>query len=222
MMEKRQGFVLKEFLFFWNLILAVFSFMGAVNFFQNARILLHQGPGLQKALCIYKYSPDGGACFWLSAFAVSKIYEFGDTAFIVLRKKPLMFLHYWHHVTVLVVTWLFTVHEKTHSIILFPAFVNYAIHTVMYSYFSLSAVGIRFPSFIPMLITATQIIQMFLINAAYIIGYTSCDDIPLHVVLIGGVIVTSYAVLFAMYFCKRYIFTNKKLPLPADDDRKEK
>lgn len=38
-------------------------------------------------------------------FNVSKVFEFVDTIFIVLRKKPLMFLHYYHHV----VTMLFCV-----------------------------------------------------------------------------------------------------------------
>lgn len=30
--------------------------------------------------------------------------ELGDTLFIVLRKRPLIFLHYYHHVAVLIYT----------------------------------------------------------------------------------------------------------------------
>lgn len=30
---------------------------------------------------------------WISLFALSKAFEFFDTAFIILRKKPLIFLH---------------------------------------------------------------------------------------------------------------------------------
>ena len=38
-------------------------------------------------------------------FIYSKVPELVDTAFVVLRKKPLIFLHWYHHVTVLLYCW---------------------------------------------------------------------------------------------------------------------
>jgi hypothetical protein len=43
---------------------------------------------------------------WLFFFNVSKLFEFVDTVFIVLRKRPLMFLHYYHHIVTLGFCWV--------------------------------------------------------------------------------------------------------------------
>jgi hypothetical protein len=39
----------------------------------------------------------------MSFFTVSKVFELWDTFFIVVRKRPLILLHWYHHVTVLCV-----------------------------------------------------------------------------------------------------------------------
>ncbi len=69
--------------------------------------------------------------FWTWMFILSKVPELGDTVFIVLRKQKLIFLHWYHHVTVLLYTWYS-----------FAGFVapgrwfitmNYMVHSIMYS-----------------------------------------------------------------------------------------
>ncbi|VDL66713.1 unnamed protein product [Nippostrongylus brasiliensis] len=49
--------------------------------------------------------PTGPASFWACMFAFSKIAELGDTVFLVLRKRPVIFLHWYHHAVVLVYCW---------------------------------------------------------------------------------------------------------------------
>ena len=48
---------------------------------------------------------NGPTGLWVMLFIFSKIPELIDTAFIVLRKKPLIFLHWYHHITVLLFCW---------------------------------------------------------------------------------------------------------------------
>ena len=43
--------------------------------------------------------------FWSYLFALSKYYELADTLFLILKRKPVIFLHWYHHTTVLLFTW---------------------------------------------------------------------------------------------------------------------
>ena len=78
-----------------------------------------------------------------------QIPELFDTVFIILKKKPLIFLHWYHHVTVLLYCWNSYVTESGAGI--YFAAMNYAVHAVMYTYYFLQAVrvlpryGRRFP-----------------------------------------------------------------------------
>ncbi|CAN0512742.1 unnamed protein product [Discosporangium mesarthrocarpum] len=55
-----------------------------------------------------------------------QIPELGDTFFIVLRKKPLIFLHWYHHVTVLLYCWHSYYEQTTYG--LYFICMNYTVH----------------------------------------------------------------------------------------------
>ena len=42
---------------------------------------------------------------WVILMTLSKLVELGDTIFIVLRKQPLVFLHWYHHISTLIYCW---------------------------------------------------------------------------------------------------------------------
>jgi elongation of very long chain fatty acids protein 6 len=89
---------------------------------------------LDDVLCT---SPDvrygDGACgLWVQLFCLSKIPELFDTAFIVARKKRLMFLHWYHHVTVLLFCWHSYATEASTGI--FFVAMNYSVHAIMFGY----------------------------------------------------------------------------------------
>ena len=105
-MADREPFELKWSLAAWNLLLAVFSFIGMVRVVPQILLNVHEF-GIEYTMCS---RPDvqygmGASGVWTTLFILSKPFELIDTAFIVLRKKPLIFLHWYHHVTVMIFCW---------------------------------------------------------------------------------------------------------------------
>lgn len=78
---------------------------------------------------------------------MSKIVEFGDTFFIVMRKSPLPFLHWYHHVTVCVYTWYCVVPQPIALCAWFGS-MNFTVHAFMYTYYAFRASGYKIHSLI--------------------------------------------------------------------------
>lgn len=79
------------------------------------------------------------AVWW---YYFSKLLEFCDTVFFILRKKDkqFTFLHVYHHSTMFSLCWIGIKWVPSGSTFL-PAMVNSFIHVLMYSYYALSALG---------------------------------------------------------------------------------
>jgi len=77
---------------------------------------------------------------WLYFF--SKLIEFCDTAFFVVRKKnnQISFLHTYHHVSMFILQWIL-VKWVPGGVSYFGPLLNCFIHALMYTYYMLSAVG---------------------------------------------------------------------------------
>ena len=85
------------------------------------------------------------------------ISELFDTFFIVIHKKPLIFLHWYHHITVLLYCWHSYVTKSPPGI--FFVVMNYSVHASMYFYYFLMATKMRPKWLNPMIITTFQISQ---------------------------------------------------------------
>lgn len=174
----------------------------------------------EETVCESVYSAyGGGACgFAVQLFILSKIPELIDTVFIVLRKKPLIFLHWYHHVTVLLFCWNAYVTKASNG--LYFASMNFTVHAIMYLYFCLQCkrlVPKWFPSW---LITVLQIAQMIVgtivVGASwYFYTYGGQKYAPgeCHVqisnLIAGGLMYGSYLYLFLEFAVKRFIFGMK-------------
>ncbi|CAG2066713.1 unnamed protein product, partial [Timema podura] len=79
------------------------------------------------------------AVWW---YYFSKLIEFCDTFFFILRKKSnqLTFLHVYHHSTMFSLWWIGIKWVPSGSTFL-PAMANSFIHVLMYTYYGLSALG---------------------------------------------------------------------------------
>ena len=152
-MDRQDRFGLSSALAFWSGMLAVFSVMGTVRMWPE---LLHvlKFQGVYKSTCYCDYMEHSVTSFWTGLFILSKIIELGDTVFIVLRKQPLIFLHWYHHITVLIYSW-YSFAQQTGNGRWFIC-MNYAVHAVMYSYYALRALKFKVPNQVRIVIRSEE------------------------------------------------------------------
>ena len=153
-------------------------------------------------------------------FTFSKIPELIDTVFIVLRKKPLIFLHWYHHVTVLLFCW--NAYATMAGTGLYFVAMNYSVHALMYGYYCLQALGVCPKSFPAILITFSQISQMFVGTGVCIsTWYYKLNDHPCHNdmsnLIAGGLMYGSYLYLFCDFAVRRYANKGKGCKSVATD-----
>ena len=215
-MKRNEPFKLTGTLAAWNFLLSMFSFYGASRTVPHLfyRILTHP---IEDTVCETAYLAYGhGVCgFATYLFILSKIPELFDTVFIVLRKKPLIFLHWYHHVTVLLYCWNAYVTQSSAG--LWFIAMNYSVHAVMYLYYALQILRVL-PSWFPSwIITTMQILQMVVgtvIVCASLFYYFfgsgggryapgECHNEVSNLV-VGGLIYASYLYLFVDFAVKRY------------------
>ena len=93
---------------------------------------------------------------WAAWLGLSKLAELGDTLFLVLRKRPLRFIHVYHHCLTLVTSW-YLAGQWAQTGRLFST-MNFLIHSIMYSYYAFQALRwIRLPKALSMTITFLQV-----------------------------------------------------------------
>jgi len=207
-MKDRPRFVLRNYLFVWSSILAIFSIIGT---YRTCIILIrmYNYGGIKSVVC-NSYNYTGPITqFWAIVFVLSKFVEFGDTIFIVLRKQKLIFLHWYHHVTVMLYGWLNYRDFFAGGLVFMP--MNFFVHAFMYTYYAIRAYGIKLPKYINILITTLQIAQMFVGCFTICAIYSWQDPVHCHTsqhhLTTGFLMYGSYLILFSHFFYTTYIRT---------------
>lgn len=169
-MRNRKAYNLRTQLLIWNVSLAVFSIAATIRTLPELVNILRRDDGIYSSVCESCDDVSPASAFWAWLFVLSKVLELGDTAFIVLRKQPLIFLHWYHHMTVLLYSWY------SYSEYIAPArwfvVMNYFVHSLMYSYYALKSLKFRLPKLVSMTITTLQLSQMVIGLGVNIYAYT--------------------------------------------------
>mmetsp|Transcript_62371 Transcript_62371/g.184556 ORF Transcript_62371/g.184556 Transcript_62371/m.184556 type:complete len:250 (-) Transcript_62371:227-976(-) len=206
--KNREPLKWRKALAFWNLSLSAFSWVGMARTLPQ---LLHNlyHLSLRDNMCT---NPEitfgsGSTGLWVQLFILSKFPELFDTMFIVVHKKPLIFLHWYHHITVLLYCWHSYVTTSPSG--LFFVVMNYSVHASMYGYYFLMAMKWRPKWFNPIIITMFQISQMIVgvavtVLAFYFYSTEETCEIEKENNVAAFLMYGSYLFLFLQFFFRRY------------------
>lgn len=172
-------------------------------------------------------NPEGQAmlmAFTLYVCFLSKILDFVDTIFFVIRKKDrqISFLHVFHHASMPIYAW-FLVRWVPGGQESFGPLINSFIHFLMYSYYFLSGLG---PHMQPYLwwkkyLTMMQMIQfnmVFFKCVLVISGVASCGY-PWQMSLVTALFMVLFFGLFFQFYIQEY---NNKKKLKSSSSNGEK
>ncbi|KAL7570850.1 hypothetical protein ACA910_018917 [Epithemia clementina (nom. ined.)] len=194
----------------WNLFLSVFSAVGVVRTLP-AIGHLYSSYSWTENFC---FDPEahfgsGTTGLWVQLFCLSKFPELLDTFFIVIHKKPLIFLHWYHHVSVLLYCWHSYVYKAPAGLLF--CVMNYMVHSIMYFYYFLMAARMKPKWFNAVYITVAQIAQMVVgvlatLVTNYLFFVQQADNCYLNRAnsIAALVMYGSYLILFFQFFLGRY------------------
>ena len=144
----------------WNTFLAVFSIIAFVGFAPSGLFNELANGGFIHSICTIEPFSTPQLCLWSTLFVLSKFVEFGDTFILIFRKSQLTFLHVYHYVTVAMYTWFGGMDRSSVGHWFYA--MNYGVHSIMYTYFTLKAMGVQLPSMVASTITSLQLCQFFM------------------------------------------------------------
>ncbi|KAJ1622891.1 ELO family [Pavlovales sp. CCMP2436] len=204
--------------FYWNAMLTLFSVFGTAGCLPTLLRVLGTR-GFQFSCCadvfeIVGNDGRGAPYFWAAAFVFSKQLEFGDTMLLLLKKKPVSFLHSFHHISVALLTWIgFGLHAP---VAMWCGTMNYTVHSLMYAYYAAMASPTLRPIARPFAgaVTLLQLAQMVVASGIHlaIVGWHLAGakcwwDPPMLLCTLLCYIV--YLALFAEIFVSRYLLRRR-------------
>lgn len=204
--------------FIWNLLLSVLSLWGFV-----AATVKQPGLLLTTSFPEKDYHPT--VRMVIAIFTLTKAVEFGDTILLFLKRRPIPFIHTYHHCTVT----LYCLHAQYTNVSFAHLFalMNLFVHAIMYMYYAAAtaAPGAKFLRRLRPGITLLQLLQMLVgmyvsvsgllasqqLDASFQGGHVQQLDLLSHLrgeqlnARLAVCMYTSYCFLFARLYCSSYL-----------------
>ncbi|CAL8140373.1 unnamed protein product [Orchesella dallaii] len=222
-MSSRAPFKLNKLLTIWNVGLAIMSIYAFCRVAPEFIFVMLGKNGFHNTICEWP-EHNGATAFWSWILALSKIVELGDTAFIVLRKQNLLFLHWYHHVTTLMSWWV--MYHWYEPVQQWYVVMNSFVHSFMYTYYALRSLKIRVPRPIAMFITTIQLLQMVAGVTVSLYSYWIMSENPANCphrnwfgLKVSFAIYVPYTILFAKLFIDSYLVKPRKGPGPGASEK---
>ena len=208
-MKNREPYCLKYPLFLWNACMSIMSGIGA---YYTCSYLVHAIMEWEtmNVVCDHETVYTSDIAWYIVVFNATKILEWIDTVFLVLRKKKIIFLHWFHHL----VTYLYCYHGTYYSYRsdasgLWFCSMNLFVHAIMYGYYAWVTLGFTFR--LNYLITSIQLMQM-VIGTTISLMTIQCPDIArnYHGFAFAMTMYMIYGYLFYQIFTQKRITHIKK------------
>ena len=212
-MKDREPFDLRKGLCMWSTGLSVFSAYACIKIFPMLWNLGRFG-GFAYTVCDTSfYIGSTGMGVWAFLFPFSKLPELIDTAFIVLRKSKLSFLHYYHHFSVFIYCWYSYAFPISTGV--WFGTINFFVHSIMYAYYAVKASGRNPPRIIAKAITTLQLSQMFFgifLNYSAFKAFLDGKVCAMDWFTIGISIFfyATYAILFGNFYYWTYVYKKSR------------
>lgn len=210
----------RSFALWWNLGLSLFSVAGLSACLPVMASTLWSS-GIDFTICANAaWYGMGWHGLWVALFIYSKLFELVDTALLLLSGRPVILLHWWHHVTVLLYCWHAYITRQGSG--MWFATMNYGVHSLMYAYFALTQYSKaardackRFAMYITLLQIAQMVVGIGVTVRAIAVQAAGgeCHVNKTNSIL-GLLMYASYLVLFLKLFLDNYVFkrvTHKKI-----------
>lgn len=211
----------------WNFSLSAFSIMGVCIVFPNLLFgrdhftdepvgWLNGGSYYSNICSDAAWYAKGTQGLWVVAFILSKIPELVDTLWLVLGKNEVIFLHWYHHISVLLFCW--HAFAERISVGIHFCCMNYTVHGVMYFYFAMTQWSLETRKMVKpyaIWITLLQLAQMLggitLVCSTFFYKHIrglECAQSDSNM-MAAFIMYTSYFLLFFQLFYARYDVVQK-------------
>lgn len=191
----------------------------------NSGLISSESSGFWRSMCD---TNDGiwerGLAYYGYLFYLSKFYEVFDTIIILAKGRQSSMLQTYHHAGAMLSMWA-GIRFASPPIWIFVVF-NSLIHTIMYFYYTISALKIKVPSILKRALTTAQICQ-FVFGGSFAImhvfvyyfksstgEYSPCLDNPGKVFALAFNVtyLAPLTYLFVMFWIDSYVKGKKKSP----------